>query len=424
MSTTRREFCIGCSAAVAAMAGGRLTGVSFADLSGSALSGDVAARRGILLVLFLRGGADGLSLIAPVDDPAYVAARGAAMRVTDRGDNAGLPLKGAPARFEFRLHPKAAPLHELYASNQLAIVHACGLTNGTRSHFDAMDLIERGVADQQHRNLASGWLSRYLTGMPESGPLPAVAAGGSLPDSLLGSSSAVAMPDATAFAFHGDERQAASLRTCYTGDVTLHRSARAALDAIPVVWSRIPMNDKGEPRAYRPSNGARYPEGELGGALQTVARLIKMEVGLQVATVDYGGWDTHESQIYIFPALVEELSRSLAAFYNDVSAYHRRLSVVVLSEFGRRLKANESGGTDHGHGNVMLVLGGNVNGGRIYGAWPGLETEQLDSRADLAVTTDYRTVISELLEKRMGRGDVSSVFPGFSTASRLGIVRA
>lgn len=420
MKYSRRKFLVGCSAAVAAMAGSRVSNLIFAADS-------AAARRDIFVLIFLRGGCDGLNLVAPTDDRFYVAARSQETLVSDHGDAKGLPLKSGLGKVDFRLHPKAGALKELYDSNALAIVHACGLTNGTRSHFDAMDLIERGAADSKNKSLSSGWLARHLISIGAGGLLPAVGASSTIPDSLLASPHAVAVPDPGAFSLQTDERQRQILRELYKGNAPIHRAGSNTLHALDVVAKKLPRDDSGNPPPYTPDHQADYGgEGastELATALQTVARFIKMDVGLQVATVDYGGWDTHVYQGGIFSGLVEGLSRGLGTFYRDLTNYQNRLTVLVMSEFGRRLKANESGGTDHGHGNVMLLLGGNVNGGRMFGSWPGLSTEQLDDQADLAVTTDYRMVLSEILVRRLANPKLGQVFPQIPNYKPIGIVR-
>lgn len=422
MPLTRRSFTIGCSAAIAAMAGGKLSNLAFAA------PGDTT-KRDTLVVVFLRGGCDGLNLVAPVDDEFYVAARRADMRIADKGAEAGLPLANALDGGDFRLHPSAAALKELYDSQALAIVHACGLTNGTRSHFEAMDFMERGTPDT--KNIADGWLTRHLTSVNATSALSAVSTSASLPIALLASTQALSMPEPAEFSLWGHwkygSQQQEALRRFYSGKTALHQAGARTLGALETVGKHIPRAADGSPQPYTPEDGVEYPTDyrveELSVALQSVARLIKMDVGLQIATVDYGGWDTHEEQANVFPALIEGLSMSLAAFYNDMARYHDRLTMVVMSEFGRRLKSNDSGGTDHGHGNLMLTLGGNINGGRMYGAWPGLATEQLDDRADLAITTDYRTVLSEILERRLANPQVEQVFPKMGTYVPLGIAR-
>ncbi len=419
MHLSRRAFTIGCSAAIAALAGGRLGSLAYAAPTDTTL-------RDILVVVSLRGGADGLSLVAPTDDPHYVAARSASLRVADRGASAGLPLANALAGIDFRLHPLAAGLRELYDSQQLAIVHACGLAHGSRSHFEAIDLIERGAP--RARQDGSGWITRYLAQIGADRTFGALATTSSLPVALDQSHNAVAMGEASDFALaDGAGRTPALLRTLYRGDQPLHRAGIAALDAIDLVGRALPRAADGAPLPYEAEHGAEYPSewhaAELSNALQTVARMIKMDVGLQVATVDYGGWDTHDAQTDALPQLVDGLARALAAFYNDMTRYHQRLTVVVVSEFGRRLRANESGGTDHGYGNALFVLGGNVNGGRMYGTWPGLATEQLEDGADLAITTEYRSVIAEIAQQRLGAPDLAAIFPQFTPTTALGLLR-
>jgi uncharacterized protein (DUF1501 family) len=195
-----------------------------------------------------------------------------------------------------------------------------------------------------------------------------------------------------------------------------------ALRAFDVVQSKLPRGADGNVLPYKPDNDLSYGDGDLARSLQTVAQLVKMDLGLRVATVDFGGWDTHDAQGYHFPILLKQLSTALHAFYNDLGAYHGRLNVVVMSEFGRRLKSNQSAGTDHGHGNAMMVLGAGIRGGMLHGTWPGLATEQLDSRADLAVTTDYRVVLSEILSKRFGLSDATAVFPELSGHQSIGVM--
>ncbi len=402
----RREFMVGCSAAIAAMAGSKITGYSFSPES---TNGD------IFVYLFLRGGCDGLNLVAPVNDSNYIANRTSDVRVTDSGDNEGLMLNNGLAGLDFRLHKKAPELKELYDSNALAIIHAAGLTNGTRSHFDAMDIIERGsLAD---KNLTEGWFTRYLNStqsINSSNLFPSIAIGSGMPTSFLGSESTLAIGNINDYKLRGDNRYASILQSMYTGNSLLDEAAKNALNSIAEVNKRIVKDASNANVPYTPDNGLKYPENPLGKSLQTLAQIIKMEMGLQVASVDYGGWDTHEHQQYQFANLTEGLSESLGVFYNDLGNYQSKVTIMVMSEFGRRLKSNKSNGTDHGHGNAMLVLGGNVKGGKMYGNWPGLDNEQLDNHVDLAVTTDYRTVLSEIIMRRLANPKLGYIFPGYN----------
>lgn len=405
MNITRRGFLGGCSAAIAAMAGSRISQMAFAAEPSS-------ASRNTLVVLFLRGGWDALNLAAPVSDRNYQEAR-TILALNERTvpnpeDRLVLtnPLPGA----EFWLHPAARPLAEIYAQGDLAIVHATGLTNGTRSHFDAMDYIELGTPT--NTQTASGWLTRHLTSIGavnNTNGLSAVALGSSLPTSLRSALAAVSMTSSGDFDLSGNrtlrDRQKAALRQLYAGTTPLHRSGSSTLDIINFLATNRPPNP--DPDPYPVTNS-------LARSLRTIAQLIKMEMGLQVVGVDYGGWDHHARQDFFFPNNVGALATALAAFYNDLSAFRDRVVVVVMSEFGRRLKENASSGTDHGYGGAMLVMGGAVRGGRMYGDWPGLAKEQLNRNVDLEITTDYRVVLGELLVHQFGNTKLGQVFPGLT----------
>ncbi len=419
MTLSRRNFMVGCSAAIAALAGGRLTNLAFG-------SPDDEPNQEILVNVFLRGGMDGLNLVTPIEGP-------------DRGyyEDARAQIKVPAADLATRrlsdllgLHPGAAPFHELYQAGKLAVIHAAGLTTDTRSHFDAMNFIELGTPGI--KATTTGWLTRHLESadnLPAEILMPAMAANSLAPTSLRGSSEAVAMSSPGSFGIAGnwyhDEFQRMALRELYTGSSWLHKYGSLALDAIDIIESA-------NPGTYTPANGAAYPSGSFGDNLKTVAQMVKLQLGLRVATVDLGGWDTHENQGTgtggYFAGQIGQLAQGLHAFYTDLdgaggSNYTSRLTVVVQSEFGRRLKENGNRGTDHGHGNVMFVLGGNVNGGKVYGAWPGLHTDQLYDRADLAVTTDYRRVLSEILIRRLGNPKLGTIFPGYTGYTPLGILQ-
>lgn len=420
MKSTRRQFVVGCSAAVAAMAGTRL---SLAAFTAGEWSGDT------LVVVFLRGGMDGLSLVAPLDGPDrvhYVAAR-PNLALPTTGSGALLPL--APP---FGLSPAAAALYPLYQDGKVALVPACGLTHDTRSHFDAQEFMELGTPGV--RSTSTGWLTRHLASAaaPDSTVLmPTLAVGNSQPASLRGHWETVAMTSPDHFNLDTgpwwwrDAQRATLRRLCSSGRTAVFTAGNRALDAVDIVEAMV-----GEPAP--PANGAQYPQTEMGRQFQLLASLIKQQLGLRVATVDVGGWDTHVAQAWgptegWFPILVGELAGSLAAFYQDLDdsqaqAWSTRLTVVVLSEFGRRVRENADRGTDHGHGNVLLLLGGNVAGG-VHGRWPGLAPEQLYDGADLAITTDYRQVLAEVVMRRLGNPKLTQVFPGLPGYSPVGVVR-
>jgi uncharacterized protein (DUF1501 family) len=419
---SRRRFLVGCSTAIAAMAGARLTNLAFGDPTAAATDSDM------LVVVFLRGGWDGLNVIPPIDGPdrgAYESAR-PNLKIPVSGDNSALKLNA-----QFGMHPAMAPLFELYQSKKLAVVHACGLKHDTRSHFDAMQFMELGTPGVKSTN--GGWLTRHLQSISGQGSglvIPALSAGSQQAMSLLGYDDAVAMSSPKDFRLWGNGRyindQRRVLRDMYSSDTWLDRAGTETLDILDVI-------EAAKPGDYTPSGGATYPENSFGNNLKAIAQLIKMQLGLRVATVDLGGWDTHEYQGdggtgYLADNQLKPLAQGLAAFYADLGGcgtggYAGRTTIVVMSEFGRRLKENANHGTDHGHGSVMMVLGGNVNGGKIYGAWPGLASANLYEGYDLQISTDYRQVLGDILTRRMGNANIESVFPGYTGYTPLDIVQ-
>ncbi|GAC1353514.1 MAG: DUF1501 domain-containing protein [Herpetosiphon sp.] len=420
MTVGRREFLVGCSAAVAAMAGGRLSNLVFGDSAQAATPANAANE--ILVVIFLRGGCDGLSLISPYDDPLYAAARGK-LSILDRGPQAAIPLRtqNRSVTSSMGFHPAAAALNELYTGGQLALVNACGIDDATRSHFDAMDYMERGTPGV--KTTTSGWITRHVQSSGLHGAVSALAAGDTMPASLLGNPDAVAIPSLPDFRVDTHWRYAGkaplpvmdALTQIHNGAGAVQTVARRTLDTVRTLQAQ----------QLKYTTPVAYPDTSFSTSLREVAQMVKLDLGLRIATVDLGSWDTHEHQgdqgTGYFAAMVDTLSRGLHAFYEDLQSYHSRLTVVAMSEFGRRLKPNSSGGTDHGHGGVMMVLGGNVNGGKLYGQWPGLQ--DLDQGEDLRITTDFRTVLSEILVRRMGNTQLDTVFPGFNGYQPLGILQ-
>lgn len=418
MPLTRREFLgAGAAAGLAAWPG----------LRHAALAADSAGGGDTLVVVFQRGGCDGLSMLAPVDDPDYVADRTPELRVQASGAKPGRPLRQTFApHTDFRLHPEAASLGDLYDAHHLAFVHAAGLTNETRSHFVAQDLMDRGLAETGGlKSAGDGWLTRLLAIRPSS--LPAVATTPAVPQSLAFHADSLAIPDLRGgLGLPGGPQPAKVLSALYAGGGDpFSRAAAQTLRDMALIDGRLPRGSDGKVAPYQAEQGAVYEETESGRSLQTVARLLKMDIGLTVAAVDIGGWDHHDNLAGRFAGLAGQFSRGLTAFWNDVWRYHDRLTVVVMTEFGRRLRTNKSYGADHGHGGVMMVLSGHAQGGQIFGRWPGLAAAQLDNGVDLAVTTDYRTVLAEILAVRMGMGAaVPTVFSGYKPIAPLGIVRA
>ncbi len=418
LKASRRDFLVGCSTAIAAMAGSRLSHLVFG-------AGGNAQQQNVLVYVFLRGGIDGLSLVSPVDGAdrgPYEEAR-PILKVAATGPNSALELDG-----QFGLHPGAAPLHSLYQDGKLAIVHAVGMDHDTRSHFDAQEFIELGTPGQ--KGGSAGWLSRHLQSRPMGeGRIASTSLGALRPTSLLGDPGTLVLTDTASYQLNSTdyqwkEAQQLALRRLYElRNSVVHESGAQALDTMDFVEAFVTED-------YQPTNGAIYPQGELGDHLQIIAQLMKLQAGLSVATVDVGGWDTHDNQGVnggYFTNLVSLLANGLAALYRDLDSggngnLANCLTIVLQSEFGRRLRENANRGTDHGHGNVMLVMGGSVNGG-LYGQWPGLGPDQLFDNADLQVTTDFRRVLSEVLIRRLGNPRLGQIFPGFSNYTPMAVVQ-
>lgn len=354
--------------------------------------------RQTLVVVFLRGGADGLNLVAPLDDDGYYRAR---PRIAIGRKNA-VPLDGF-----YGLNPLLQALEPAYKDGALAIVHAAGSEDDTRSHFEAQDLMEHGGI------AGGGWLGRFLRvqNRSGSGPLAAVALGKSIPESLRGSPAATVLQSLDDFSLGNDRsRLTQALARLYDAQTdSLASAGRNTLAAIRRV-------EQLRQTPYHPAHGADYGGDEFSHGLLQIARLIKAQVGLQAASVDLGGWDSHFSQSLIMDPLILRLAKGLAAFYQDIGPEMNQTTVVVMTEFGRRVEENSAFGTDHGRGGVMFVMGGGIKGGRVLGKWPGLSREVLEGPGDLPVTTNYRNVLAPILQ-RHGAGDkLSQVFPEFTVA--------
>ena len=372
-----------------------------------------------LVVVFLRGGADGLALVSPTSDPDFIAARPEDLRVLRKGDGAGHVIRQQVADVDFRFHAAAAGLSELYDAGDLSLIHAAGLTEATRSHFDAEARIERAASAGD----AGGWLGRWLKTLPAGGDLPALAVGTTLPGALDGHEAAVA-EELGNLVLAGGHWLAPALRQRLAQGFGAHgpvdASMRQLLDLSQMISGRIWSDADGAARPYAPD--VAYPaDNPISAPLMTIAQTLKLGMGTRVATVDVPGWDTHVRQAGDFGNQARWLSEGLMAFWRDLGALQQDTSVVVMSEFGRRLRSNASGGTDHGRGNVMMVLGPQARGGRMLGRWPGLSNDVLEEGADLAVTTDYRAVLAELMAGHMKAGDLSTVFPGFVAGTALGL---
>jgi uncharacterized protein (DUF1501 family) len=394
----------------------------FPRLAFSTAPGRLAAQRDVLVCIFQRGAADGLNSIVPVGDGNYYGNRPTiSIPQPGGGANAAIDLDGF-----FALHPALSPLKPLYDDKALAMVHAAGSPDPTHSHFQAMDYMERGTPGSQ--TISTGWINRHLQALTAAGdanasPFRAVGFGTLLQASLRGPVPATALQSIADFHLKGNASEAQafqnSLALLYSDGTWLDAQGIETLDAVKSLAAANPL-------AYQPQNGAQYPDSTLGLALRQVAQLTRASLGLEVACIDVGGWDTHHSQggaTGQMAKLLGDLATGLAAFYTDMGDQMKRVLVVTMSEFGRRVLENASGGTDHGHGNSMLLLGGGVNGGKVYGTWPGLAPDQLATPGDLQVTTDFRTVLAEIVDKRLLDPSLDQVFPGFQPPAYLGVVQ-
>jgi uncharacterized protein (DUF1501 family) len=368
-----------------------------------------------LVVIFLRGAADVLNMVVPHGEAAYYNLRPSLgiPRPDDKRINAAeraIDLDGF-----FGLHPEMKPLLASWQDRQLAMIHACGAPDESHSHFKAMELMERGVDDE--RGPASGWIGRHLATLDtgNNSPLRAIGLGPMPQRSLSGSVPVSALRSIADFHLGGDARAVAQMRATLD---TLYASDPVGKETLNMLDSLQKLDPERPQTTQLP-----YPDSEFGLALRQTAMLVRAEVGLEVAAIDLGGWDTHFAQSGIQANLIRDLAQGLAAFHAELAGQLNKLTVVTMSEFGRRAAENGSLGTDHGHGSMLMVMGGHVNGGRIHGTWPGLAEGQLSGPGDLAVTSDYRDVLGEILLKRLHNPALAEIFPGYTPQMR-GIIAA
>jgi uncharacterized protein (DUF1501 family) len=372
-------------------------------LSRTALAAGTPTRAKRLIAIFQRGACDGLSVIVPFGDADYYRARPSlAVPRPGGSSDAAIDLDGY-----FGFNPRLRPLVPLWNARQLAIVHACGSPDSTRSHFDAQDYME--TATPGVKSTSDGWLNRYLQARSreEMTPFRAVALTQQLPRMLQGRAPALAVSQLSRFGVHGNGEAFEAMYSDST-DRVMNGTAREAFDAM----RRLRESDPGR---YQPDNGADYPRSPFGQALKQIAQLAKTDLGLEVAFADVGGWDTHVNQGVTQGQLanrLDDFARAISALTTDLGDRMADTVVLTMSEFGRAVNENGNRGTDHGHGNAMLVTGGGIRGGRVYGQWPGLAIEQRYDRRDLAVTTDFRDVFAEIVVRHLGGTNVASVFPG------------
>ena len=370
-----------------------------------------ASRGDTLVVIFLRGAADVLNLVVPHGENAYYALR--PTLGIPRPDDGKAKLRTLDLDGFFGFHPALNNLLDAWNEKQLAIIHACGAPDESRSHFKAMELMERGVDDA--KGPATGWIGRHLATLDtgNASPLRAVGVGEMPQRSLSGTVPVSALRSIADFHLNGDERAVAQMRsaldTLYSGNDPFSVLGQETLGILDIL-------QKLDPTSNQLLSTPQYPLSDFSLALQQVAMLIKADVGLEVAAVDLGGWDTHFAQGStegLMANLIRDLGDGLAAFHAEMRDHMHRLTVVTMSEFGRRAAENGSLGTDHGHGSLMMLLGGNVRGGQVHGTWPGLGSAQLVGPGDLAVTTDYRDVLSEILIKRLNNPALADIFPNY-----------
>ena len=385
----------------------------------SAYAGPTRRRPKVLIAVFQRGAVDGLSMIVPHGDAAYYAARPS---IAIRAPAAGAPETALDLDGFFAFHPALAPLKPLWDARQLAIVHACGSPHPTRSHFDAQDYMETGTPGV--KTTLDGWLARGLVARAATAgsPFRAVALGPQLPRALRGEAGALAMPtlrdfdlavDGSGTASGMDARRAFEALYASGGRDVIHGTGRETFAAVKMLKAA-------DPERFKPAHGARYPRTDFGEKLRQVAQLIKADVGLEVAFVDIEGWDTHAGQGNERGQLANRLAdfaRGLRALALDLGDRMEDVVVLSMSEFGRTVRENGNLGTDHGRATAMLVLGGPVRGGRVYGRWPGLAPEQLFEGRDLEVTTDFRQLFTELAWYHLGVPNHANVVPGFAPSS-------
>lgn len=382
-----------------------------AFLERAVLAEDSLTHNRRLVVIFQRGAADGLNIVVPHGEAAYYQMRPTIAIPREQV----IDLNGM-----FGLHPSLGGFKPLWDQGHLAIVHAAGSPDPTRSHFDAQDYMESGTPGL--KSTEDGWLNRALKGSPPESALEApfrgIALGTTLPRALSGSAPVVAVSSIDQFGVGGNNPSAQPLANTFEAmysqsvDAVLHGTGQETFDAVKMLKSA-------DPSKYRPAAGANYPRGRFAAALRQTAQLIKANLGVQVAFLDIGGWDHHVNEGNTqgqLANLLAEFSQSISAFWIDLGSLAGETLIVTMSEFGRTARENGNRGTDHGHANVMFVLGGAVRGGRVYGHWPGLEQHQLYEGRDLNVTTDFRRVLGEAVRDHLGNRNLNAVFPNFDNS--------
>ena len=407
MNLSRRIFLKRGALALASVGTLPAWGPAFLRQTVLATEGGAASRGKVLICIFQRGAADGLSMVVPHGDPHYYEHRkeiALARPAQAAGPAACLDLDGF-----FGLHPQLAPFLPLYKAGHLAVIDACGSPSASRSHFDAQDFMESGVAGD--KAVQTGWLNRALRNCPEDRakkqtPFRSISMTATTPRTLQGDLDALAIPDLRSFGIGSSklanaalaQSAAAGFESMYDSAVhdVLHGAGKESFEALALL-------KKIDPEHYKPANGAVYPAAGFGRSLQQIAQLVKAEIGVEVAFAAVGA----------LAGRLHDFSRGIAALYQDLGDKMSDVVILTMSEFGRAARQNGNKGTDHGHGTCFFALGGTVAGGKVHGEWPGLAPEQLFEERDLAVTTDYRDIFAEIASKHLGAAKMEQVFPGY-----------
>jgi len=394
-----------------------LLSLGFAPSFVSRIAAESAERRRLLVVVFQRGAVDGLNMVVPFGDADYYRARPSIAIAKPGATGGAINLDG-----HFGLHPRMAALKPLWDRGELAIVHAAGSPDTTRSHFDAQDYMESATPGV--KSTRDGWLNRYLagTGSREPGaggnPLRGIALTRQMPRSLQGPAPALAIGSTEDFTV-ADMSARTSFEEIYAAarqDQALRGVAGEAFDAMKTLAKKTSG-------VYRPADGALYPRTPFGQAMQEIARLAKSDVGLEIAFAESTQWDHHVNEGAATGQIanrLDDFSRGIAALAHDLGDRMADTIILTMSEFGRAVAENGSRGTDHGHGNAMFVIGGTVKGGSVHGKWPGLAVNDRFEGRDLAVTTDFRDVFGEIVTRHLGANasTTAKVFPGYAVDSR------
>jgi uncharacterized protein (DUF1501 family) len=407
--------------------------VSAATMSPSFLTRALAqsngnGRRKILIAIFQRGAMDGLSAVIPYAEQEYYNLR-SSIAIPRPGAVGAQPNQAPAIDLDgfFALHPALSPFKPIYDSGQLAVIHASGSNDNTRSHFDAQDYMESATPGV--KSTADGWLNRYLQANDDAkaSPFRGVAMGPNMPRVMQGKASAIAMNNINDFTIRaggGEMGQAVQggFEAMYAQTVNdaLRGAGKETFEAMKLL-KRV------NPTQYQPEPGVSYPRGAFGDRLRQIAQLIKSDVGLEIAFTDIGGWDTHANQGSSQGQLalrLTELAQGISALYSDLKDRADDVVILTMTEFGRTARENGNRGTDHGHASVMFALGGSIKGGKVYGKWPGLKSNQLYESRDLAITTDFRDVFAELAKNHLGATNLNAIFPGYqiNTSNFKGLV--